>query len=290
MPKGLGYSIILHVAILLLVFYGLPSLFKKKVMEDQVVTVEILPVSELTNVKTAKSKPKPPEPKKEEKPTPATPPKASQAEPEKPKPAPPPPPKPEPKVEKKPEIKESIAKPLVKPKEEKKVEKKEEKKTPEKKKVEEDPFDALVKNLEKPQPEEKKEEKKEDEPSFDDVANAISKSDNPQEYKPNVPMSVSDKDAIRNQVSANWTPPIGAKNAKNMVVTLKLTLAQDGTVKDVKIENQARYNTDAGYRAMADSAARAAYKASPLKNLPADKYQGGWDEIELNFDPSEMMY
>jgi outer membrane biosynthesis protein TonB len=288
MPKGLGYSVILHVALLLVIFFGLPNFFKDKVIEDQVVTVEILPVSEITNVKAAKAKPKP-EPVKDEKKPDPTPPKPSQSEPEKAKPVEPP--KPEPvKTEKKPEIKESEVKPLPKPKEEaKKEEKKEEKKKPEKK-AEEDPFDALVKNLEKTQPQEKTEEKKEDEPNFDDIANALAKSDVKQEFKPSLPMSVSEKDAVKKQVSDNWTILSGAKDAKDMVVTLKLSLAQDGTVKDVEIKNQARYNTDSSYRAVVDSAVRAVYKSSPLKGLPADKYQGGWDEIELNFDPSEMMY
>jgi hypothetical protein len=258
---------------------------KDKVIEDEVVVVEILPISEITNVKAAKSKPKP-EPKQEVKPDP-TPPKPSKPEPEKPKPVETPKP-PEPKEEKKPEIKESVVKPLEKPKEVKKEEPKKEEKKPEKKK-EEDPFDALVKNLEKSAPEEKPAEKK-DEPNFDDIANAISKNEVQQEYKPSIPMSISEKDAIKKQVADNWTVLAGAKDAKGMIVTLKLSLAQDGTVKDVKIENQMRYNTDMAYKAMADSAVRAAYKASPLKGLPVEKYQGGWDEIELNFDPSEMLY
>lgn len=287
--KAWGYSIILHVMLFLLIYFGLPSLMKDKVLEDNVVMVEILPVSEITNVKVAKLKPKV-EPKKDVKLDP-TPSKPSKPEPEKPKPVETPKPlppevKPEPV---KPEPVKPVEKPVEKQKEVKKEEKKPEPKKPEKKQ-EDHSLDSILKNLEKPQAEEKKEEpKKGDNADFDKMADALSKTETETEYKPNVPVSASVKDAIRKQVSDNWSITSGAKDAKDMVVTLTISMGQDGTVTDVKIGNQMRYNTDAPYRAMVDSAVRAVHKASPMKGLPADTYQGGWDQIEMNFDPSEML-
>jgi hypothetical protein len=285
--RAWGYSVILHVMLFLLIYFGLPSLMKDKVLEDNVVMVEILPVSEITNVKVAQQKPKP-EPKKETKPDP-TPPKPSKPEPEKPKPVEAP--KPEPVKQEKPEpIKAEPIKPIDKPKEVKKEEKKPEPKKPEKKQ-EADPFDNLMKNLEQQAQEEKnKEKEKEIDKSFEEITNAVTNSEVKDEYKPNVPVSASVKDSIRKQVSDNWSITSGAKDAKDMVVTLTISMAQDGSVTDVVPTNMVRYNTDAPYRAMVDSCMRAVRKASPIKGLPVETYQGGWDEIEMNFDPGEMLY
>jgi hypothetical protein len=78
-----------------------------------------------------------------------------------------------------------------------------------------------------------------------------------------------------------------------MVVTLNIKIAQNGEVTKIDIaKNMLRYNSDPFYKAMVESAIRAVSRSSPLKGLPPEKYmvKNGWQEIELNFDPSEMMY
>ena len=54
MSRGLKISIILHLGFFLLLFFGLPIFNSKHDYEQQVVTVEILPISEITNVKAKK--------------------------------------------------------------------------------------------------------------------------------------------------------------------------------------------------------------------------------------------
>jgi outer membrane biosynthesis protein TonB len=276
--NSLGYSILLHIALFLVIFFGLPTFFEKHITDEPVITVEILPISELTNVKpahkekpadkpkadtTPKNQPKPalPEPVKESKPV------------ETPKEA-------EPKAE----IKKAEVKPEQKPKEVKKEEKKD------KKKKEDDSFASVLKSVEKMKPAEKTETKPDDKEDFSSVEDMLSNAKE-EKYNPSIPLSVTEKDAIKQQIMQNWTVLAGAKDAASMVVTLHISLGKDGSVTDIKITNQAHYNSDPVFKATADSAVRAVYKSSPLKNLPVEKYDSrdGWSEMDINFDPSEMM-
>jgi hypothetical protein len=52
-------------------------------------------------------------------------------------------------------------------------------------------------------------------------------------------------------------------------------------------DQMGRYTSEPFFRAAADSALRAVFKCSPLKNLPPEKY-GSWREMELNFDPQDL--
>ena len=61
----------------------------------------------------------------------------------------------------------------------------------------------------------------------------------------------------------------------------------DRSVRDARIINQLRYNTDSFYRAAADSAMRAIFKCSPL-DLPPKKYDL-WKTITVTFDPRTML-
>ena len=51
-----------------------------------------------------------------------------------------------------------------------------------------------------------------------------------------------------------------------------------------------RYSTDSRYRAFVDSTIRAVKASSPLKGLPAEKYdvRDGWRDVEINFSLKEM--
>lgn len=295
MSRGMICSIVLHVTMIIVIVFGLPSFSRKVLMEEQAIIVEVLPIKEFTNIqpKVKKSKPKQEPPKQEDKPKP--PPKQALPDPAE-KPAPPEPKKAEPvpepvkKEEPKKEVVEKKPEPVVKPKQEKKEEpKKAEEKKPEKPKKDFAAVKDLLADLEK---ENKKDEKK---PKFDDIASSVLKEEDEQEsvnYRPGEPLAMSEKDAIKKQISDNWTVMSGAKGANEMIVSLRIMVARDGTVQEVKPEDTFRYNTDSFYRAMVDSGIRAALKASPLKGLPPEKYdvKDGWREMVLNFDPSEMLY
>lgn len=289
MSKGLKRSLVGHGILLLLLAFGLPSLFKKEPEPVNMVMVELVPISQLTNVPKAAEPEKPKEPEKQ----PAPPPPAPKApppppEPEEPKPTPPEPPKaPEPeKLEPKPE-----EKPEEKPKP---VEKKPEppkpappKKPQEKPKKKEDKldFDSVLKTVEKIEKKQEKSEETKEKPQ--DSAPIKSRADTA--FNAEQALSVTEMDAIRQQVSRNWSMPAGAKDAGNLRVDLRLRLEKDGTVTDVQIVDRSRYSSDTFYRAAADSAMRAVLKASPFRGLPPEKYDT-WQSIIMGFDPKDMIY
>lgn len=285
MRRGFIFSAILHIGLVLVILFGLPSFFHKTYPELNVVTVEVLPVSKLTNVPTAA--PKPPKKQEPKKVLSATPPKKALPEPNRDsKPAiTPPEPQKKPKPVAAPEPVKAEPVPLPKPEEKPKPQPKKEEPKPEEK----DYFASAMKTVEDfeavPSP---NEEKKEDFTQVEDYLDSISEVP----FKPGVPLSLSEKDAIRQQIMRNWSVLSGARDAENMVVTLHISLAQDGSVTSVGIVNKTRYASDAVFRAMVDSAVRAVHKSSPLKNLPEDKYdvKDGWSELELNFDPKESVY
>ena len=53
MQKGAVYSLILHIFILALILIGMPRLFDETLV-DNTITVEVVDISELTNIKTSK--------------------------------------------------------------------------------------------------------------------------------------------------------------------------------------------------------------------------------------------
>jgi outer membrane biosynthesis protein TonB len=263
---GPFYSFVLH-CVLFLFLLGAPITCSEKDVQFQAITVELLPVGDVTNVK-----PKP----KQEKKTPKPKPKEERPKPPKVKPQF----KPKPKEEPKPTPKEVKPEPEPKPKAEKpkekeKPKKKEEEKPKEKPKPKEDEFEALLKSIEESDVEEPEEE--------------ISSSSD-QDFDENLPLSLSEVDAIRSQLSKCWNIPAGARMAEELAVPLRIQLRQNGAVISVEFVEKGRYNNPSNsfYRAAADSARRAVLKCSPLKNLPPDKYDQ-WKDMEINFDPKEML-
>lgn len=285
MQRGLIFSIILHVTMLLVMAFGLPALFHKEPPQEMVMTVEMLPLADISNVKPKKTEQ--PEKKEPEKPKEETAQSTPTPTPEAPKPEPKPEPVPEPKPEPKPEPVKQEPKPVEpepKPKE-KPQEKPKEK--PKKKKNNE--LDSLLKNLEDSIESKEKTDKKKKpkEPVADDNdqdEDSDSKSD--KEYNDAAPLSLTQQDMIRMQVQKRWSPPAGAKDAGQMVVKLRVKLAEDGTVTNVKIEES---SSESGAeptfaRSFDESAVRAVKMASPLQNLPADKYDS-WKDFTFTFSP-----
>lgn len=299
------YSAVLHGALLLLFVFGLPSWTSREIDPSNVTIVELVRVSEITNIKpsvrpTRKPAPKPVVKKtevvKEEKlktlkvPTP---PKAEPkaAEPEIAKPVE------EPVIAEEPEEAEvvEVKKEPVKKPEEKTQPKEEVKAEPKKDEPKfEDIFQTLRKDLAATEPPAPKAEadasQKED--SFEDMAKDVfgNQSDN---YKEGLPLTMTERDAIRTQIEKHWNVTLlaGAKDLEKIVVTLNIKLAPDGKVISVENADSFASNSDGYYKVAVESAIRAAYEASPLQNLPPEKYnvRDGWSEIELKFYPREML-
>ncbi len=270
--RGRIFSVLLHMVLLLFVIFGLPSFLTPTPPEEpHAISVEILPISEMSNVKPAEAPPEPeqkPEEKHAEQKKPSPPVKTAQE-------APPPPPKEAVPLPDKPKEKKEEKKP--EPPKEKKEEKK-----PEKKKPKQDDLMAVLKAVKETAQKEKKEDKSKKPPVEDpSPTKAVSS-----HYDPNVKMSLSEVDAIMSQLSKCWNMPAGAKDAQDLVVVIHAEYNPDGSYIRAEIarESLARYNSDPFFRTAADAAMRAVQRCTPLTGLPADRYNG-WREMDLHFDP-----
>jgi len=103
-----------------------------------------------------------------------------------------------------------------------------------------------------------------------------------------LPMSLSEIDAVRQQIKPCWNFPTGARNADSLRVLIKVWLNRDGTVRRAQVMDRARMSSDPYFRAAAEAGRRAVEnpRCNPLK-LPADKYDR-WKVLIIDFDPSKL--
>lgn len=108
-------------------------------------------------------------------------------------------------------------------------------------------------------------------------------------FDPNQKLSVSEMDAIRQQISSCWLVPAGAKNAANLVVEIEVTMNPDRTVRSYQVVDRSRMQSDPFFRSAAESAMRAlkSPNCSPLQ-LPPEKYDT-WKNFTITFDPKDML-
>jgi len=314
MPGGIALSAVMHVGLIALILIGLPNLFHHPPPpQEQTIAVELVqmgpetrathpnpshPVPEakpdipqpLPPAPVPPPKPAPPQESSQPPPSSAAPPPAPQPPTPEEKPAPTPPPPP-PKAE--------VQAPLPPPPPPKPPE--------EKPKPPQNPqpaFDQMLKQLDKTQ---KQQQTKN---NFDSLLTNLAKNDAPHNdqappkqrpqaaaaaapsSQPQAPLgsqlSASEMDMIREQIERCWNVPAGARDAKDLVVEIRVQMNQDGTVRQATIVDQGRAN-DPLWRAAAESARRAFYnpQCTPLK-LPPDKYDV-WKDFVADFNPKDML-
>ena len=102
-------------------------------------------------------------------------------------------------------------------------------------------------------------------------------------------LTLSEEDALKAQIFGCWSIPLGLPYNKNLLVRIKLRLKQDGTVLRSEILDHARMNQPGQgfYKVLAESALRAIRLCQPLK-VPPTGYER-WKDIQLNFDANEML-
>ena len=83
--------------------------------------------------------------------------------------------------------------------------------------------------------------------------------------------------------NVRWNVPAGTKDAKDFVVDIHVTLNQDGSVREVRIVDQSRLQSDSFFRAVAESASRAIFLCQPFR-LPPEKYPL-WQDMTLSLKP-----
>ena len=102
-------------------------------------------------------------------------------------------------------------------------------------------------------------------------------------------LTLSEEDALKAQIFGCWSIPLGLPYNENLLVRIKLKLKSDGTVIKSEILDHARMNIPGQgfYKVLAESALRAVRICQPLK-VPPTGYER-WKNIQLNFDPTEML-
>ena len=102
-------------------------------------------------------------------------------------------------------------------------------------------------------------------------------------------LTLSEEDALRAQIFGCWSVPLGLPYDQNLLVRIKLQLKKDGTIMRSEILDHERMNKPGQkfYKVLAESALRAVRLCQPLK-VPPTGYDK-WKELQLNFNPTEML-
>ena len=105
----------------------------------------------------------------------------------------------------------------------------------------------------------------------------------------NVGLTLSEEDALKAQIFGCWSIPLGLPYNENLMVRIKLKLKPDGTIIDSEILDHAKMNKPGQnfYKVLAESALRAIQLCQPLR-VPSTGYER-WKDLQLNFDAREML-
>jgi hypothetical protein len=102
-------------------------------------------------------------------------------------------------------------------------------------------------------------------------------------------LSLSEEDALKAQIFGCWSIPLGLPYNEDLLVRIKLQLKPDGSIIRSEILDHARMNKPGQgfYKVLAESALRAIKLCQPLR-VPSSGYER-WKELQLNFDAREML-
>jgi outer membrane biosynthesis protein TonB len=308
--RGIALSAALHVVIVCVLIIGLPRLFAPPPPEEMPIAVQLVTMAPET--RATHPNPKPPEPDaKPDVPEPEAALAKPPPKPEPPKPAPIPPssaavsPLPEP--QRTPEVKPAPPLPLKPPEPKPEPPKTVETVEAPRPKEKPEPPRQIPKNEVKPE-EKKPEENKYDPSQFEALLknlapqHAVPSPDAPPQIprpaaarpssQPKAPLgsqlTASELDMVRHQIARCWNVPAGARDAKDLVVEIKVVVDPDGTVRQATIVDQGRMS-DPFYRAAAESARRAFFNplCRPL-HLPPEKY-AIWKDLVVDFSPKDIL-
>ncbi len=266
MTKSLFYSVIFHSIMILLTVLTLPFMVRQPIDLPPIVSVELIQISDKTNIPFAPKARKIIEEtkKKEERVVSEQAPPAAKAK-EKPDRIP----LPDDKKEKKQLIKKKQNPEEIKPqiRQSSEFEKKEI--------IDTNQIAALI---DKAKEEEAIKKEKRDKLTQSSVKNKFATG-----------LTLSEEDALRAQIFGCWSIPLGLPYDENLLVRIKLNLKKDGTILKSEILDHERMNKPGQnfYRVLAESALRAVRICQPLK-VPPTGYEK-WKDIQLNFNPTEML-
>ena len=266
MIKSLFYSITFHSVMILLTVLSLPFMLREPIELPPIVSVELIQISDKTNIPYAPKARKIIEEtkKKEERVVSEQAPPAAKAK-EKPDRIPlPNDKKEEKKIEKKKQNPEEV-KPEIRQSSE--FEKKEI--------IDTNQIAALIDKAKEIEAVEQKEK------------NKITQSNKKNSFASG--LTLSEEDALRAQIFGCWSVPLGLPYDEDLLVRIKLQLKKDGTIMKSEILDHERMNRPGQkfYKVLAESALRAVRLCQPLK-VPPTGYEK-WKDLQLNFNPVEML-
>ena len=266
MIKSLIYSLTFHSVMILLTILSLPFMLREPIDLPPIVSVELIQISDKTNIPYAPKARKIIEEtkKKEERLVSEQAPPAAKAK-EKPDRIPLP-------NEKKEEKK------IVKKKQNPEEVKPEIRQSSEFEKKEIVDTNQIAALIDKAKEEEAVKQKKTDKITQSSQKNSFASS-----------LTLSEEDALRAQIFGCWSVPLGLPYDEDLLVRIKLSLKKDGTISKSEILDHQRMNRPGQkfYKVLAESALRAVRLCQPLK-VPPTGYDK-WKEIQLNFNPTEML-
>ena len=102
-------------------------------------------------------------------------------------------------------------------------------------------------------------------------------------------LTLSEEDALKAQIFGCWSIPLGLPFNEDLLVKIKLQLKPDGSIIRTEILDHARMNRPGQgfYKVLAESALRAIKLCQPLR-VPTTGYER-WKNMQLNFDAREML-
>ena len=266
MTKSIFYSLIFHSVMILLTFLSLPFMTREPIDLPPIVSVELIQISDKTNIPFAPKARKIIEEtkKKEERVVSEQAPPAAKAK-EKPDRIP----LPDDKKEKKQLVKKKQNPEEIEPKirQSSEFEKKEI--------IDTNQIAALI------------DKAKEEEAVKTKTSNKLTQSNVKNSFATG--LTLSEEDALRAQIFGCWSVPLGLPYDEDLLVRIKLKLKRDGTIMKSEILDHQRMNRPGQkfYKVLAESALRAVRLCQPLK-VPPTGYEK-WKDIQLNFNPSEML-
>ena len=314
MRLGVTMSVGLHAVVIAFAWFGLPHIRSDPPELDDIVFVKLADLGDVTNVppetrepmrEKQKPEPKPEPPKAKPKPPPVRaasvpPPPAPVAKPvsepapkpepatvvvpEKPAPKPAPKPKPKPvaaalKPLPRPKPRPTMPRPAPAPRPEAPAKPKQP--PPQRK------FSSLLKDLKltTPKPAAPVEQKK----SLVERAREAARNQSTRDFDPNAAVTVNEIQAVLQQLAQCWNVAAGARRDDALSVEIQMVMNPDATVRQARVVDAVRMNTDPFFRAAAESALRALGHRDciPLK-LPLEKYDA-WKNLTLDFDPRNML-
>ena len=266
MTKSLIYSLSFHLVMILLTIFSLPFMIRQPVDLPPIISVELIQISDKTNIPYAPKVRKVIEKVKEEEErviSEQAPPAAKAKE----------------KADRIPlPKKQDEKKELVKKKQNPEEVKPEIRQASEFEKKEIIDTNQIAALIDKAKEESAKVEKSDKKLTQSSVKNSFVKG-----------LTLSEEDALKAQIFGCWTVPLGLPYDDNLLVRIKLDLKQDGTISKSEILDHERMNRPGQkfYKVLAESALRAVRICQPLR-VPQTGYEK-WKTIQLNFDPTEML-